>query len=98
MRKVRAMKRVLLDIIQNKSLTENVFEMKLQGDVSDITAPGQFVNILLDGLFLRRPISVCNLEKDVLTIIYKVVGKGTEQMSRMHSGKLDVLSGLGQWL
>ena len=70
--------------------------MKLAGDVSDITAPGQFVNIKLDGLFLRRPISVCDSEDGVLTLIYKVVGKGTEAMSKMGIGeKLDVLSGLG---
>ena len=70
--------------------------MKLAGDVSDITAPGQFVNIKLDGLFLRRPISVCDSEDGILTLIYKVVGKGTEAMSKMGIGeKLDVLSGLG---
>jgi dihydroorotate dehydrogenase electron transfer subunit len=69
--------------------------MRLRGDTSAITAPGQFVNILLDGLFLRRPISVCDCEGDVLTLVYKVVGKGTEQMSRMKEGTLDVLTGLG---
>ena len=90
------MKKVLLTVIHNQALTDSVYEMKLQGDVSDITAPGQFVNILLDGLYLRRPISVCNCEGDVLTIVYKVVGKGTEQLCRMKEGKvLDVLTGLG---
>ena len=69
--------------------------MRLSGDTSNITAPGQFVNIKLDGLYLRRPISVCDCEDGVLTIIYKVVGKGTEQMSKMREGALDVLSGLG---
>ena len=70
--------------------------MTLSGDTSDITAPGQFVNIKLDGLFLRRPISVCDCTDGELTIIYKVVGKGTEQMSKMADGDvLDVLSGLG---
>ena len=69
--------------------------MTLSGDVSDIVAPGQFVNILLDGRFLRRPISVCNVEGDRLTIIYKVVGKGTEQMSQTKTGQLDILTGLG---
>ncbi|MBQ8398363.1 MAG: dihydroorotate dehydrogenase electron transfer subunit [Clostridia bacterium] len=70
--------------------------MKLQGDVSDITACGQFVNIQLAGLYLRRPISVCNCEGDVLTIVYKVVGKGTEQMKDLPLGTvLDVLTGLG---
>ncbi|MBQ9048354.1 MAG: dihydroorotate dehydrogenase electron transfer subunit [Solobacterium sp.] len=69
--------------------------MKLQGDVSAVTAPGQFINIRLDGLYLRRPISVCDVQDDVLTIIYKAVGKGTEQMRHMQEGCLDVLIGLG---
>ena len=89
------MKQVFLDIIENTPLTKNVYKMKLFGDTSAITASGQFVNILLDGLYLRRPISVCDVEDKVLTIIYKVVGKGTEQMSKMTDGKLDVLCGLG---
>ena len=82
-------------IIDNIALTDNVYKMTLQGDVSAITAPGQFVNIKLDGLFLRRPISVCDVADDCLTIIYKAVGKGTVQMSQMKEGTLDVLSGLG---
>ena len=89
------MRESIFKIIDNTPLTETVYKMKLQGDVSDITSSGQFVNIKLDGLFLRRPISVCDCEGDTLTIIYKVVGKGTEQMSKMQSGALDVLSGLG---
>ncbi len=90
------MKKVFLTVIENKALTDSVYEMKLQGDVSDITACGQFVNILIEGLYLRRPISVCDCEGDVLTIVYKVVGKGTEQMSGMKEGTvLDVLTGLG---
>ena len=89
------MQQVLLKIIENKPLTENVYKMTLSGDVSDIVAPGQFVNIKLDGLYLRRPISVCDCEGDLLTIIYKVVGKGTEMMSKMSEGTLDVLTGLG---
>ena len=89
------MKQGLFEIIENTPLTENVYKMRLCGDTSDITAPGQFINIKLDGLFLRRPISVCDLEGDVVTIIYKVVGKGTEQMSKMQCGTLDVLTGLG---
>ena len=89
------MKQGLFEIIENSALTESVYKMVLRGDVSDITAPGQFVNIKLDGLYLRRPISVCDLTEDTLTIIYKVVGKGTKQMSQMHSGTLDILTGLG---
>lgn len=82
-------------IIDNIALTDNVYKMTLRGDVSAITAPGQFVNIKLDGLFLRRPISVCDMEGDCLTIIYKAVGKGTAQMAQMKEGTLDVLTGLG---
>ena len=89
------MKQVFLDIIENVPLTKNVYKMKLFGDTSAITASGQFINILLDGLYLRRPISVCDADEKVVTIIYKVVGKGTEQMSKMKEGKLDVLVGLG---
>ncbi len=89
------MKQGFFEIIENTALTDTVFRMRLRGDTSAITAPGQFVNIQLDGLFLRRPISVCHCEGDVLTLVYKVVGKGTEQMSKMKAGTLDVLTGLG---
>lgn len=90
------MKQSVFKIIENTQLTATVFKMKLQGDVSEITSPGQFVNIKLHGLFLRRPISVCDSENGILTLIYKVVGKGTEQMSEMTEGEeLDVLTGLG---
>ena len=90
------MKQGIFEITENVALTQSVYKMVLRGDVSAITAPGQFVNIRLDGLYLRRPISVCDLQEDCVTIIYKVVGKGTEQMSRMQIGEtLDVLTGLG---
>ncbi len=89
------MKQGLFEIVENTALTETVFRMRLKGDTSAITAPGQFVNIRLDGLFLRRPISVCDVQGDILTILYKVVGKGTQAMSRMNSGSLDILTGLG---
>ena len=89
------MKQGIFEIVENISLTENVFKMTLQGDVSAITAPGQFVNIQLDGLYLRRPISVCDLGDNSLTIIFKAVGKGTKLMSTMKVGKLDILTGLG---
>ena len=89
------MKQSFFEIISNKALTENVYQMVLRGDTSAITASGQFVNIQLDGMFLRRPISVCDWDCETLTIVYKVVGKGTEAMSRMTSGKLDILTGLG---
>ena len=90
------MKQGLFTIIENKQLTDSVWQMRLAGDTSAITAPGQFVNILLEGKFLRRPISVCDCEDDVLTLVYKVVGGGTEQMSQMERGQeLDILTGLG---
>ena len=89
------MKQGYFEIIENVALTPLVYRMRLRGDTSDITASGQFVNIKLDGFFLRRPISVCDVEGDVLTIVYKVVGKGTEAMAKMTKGVLDVLTGLG---
>ena len=89
------MKQSVFEVLSNRPLTESVYEMRLRGDTSAITAPGQFVNIRLDGLYLRRPISVCDRTEDELTLVYKVVGKGTEQMSRMQSGALDLLTGLG---
>ena len=90
------MKQGFFEIIENTALTASVYRMRLAGDTSDITASGQFVNIALAGKFLRRPISVCDVEDGVLTIVYKVVGKGTEQMAGMRVGeKLDILTGLG---
>ena len=90
------MKQGKFQIHSNTALTGNVYKMVLAGDTSAITAPGQFVNIQLAGKFLRRPISVCDWDEGSLTIIYKVVGRGTEQMSAMASGEwLDLLTGLG---
>ena len=90
------MKQGIFKIAENSALTSNVFKMKLMGDVSDITCSGQFINIKLDGLYLRRPISVFDRDDKSVTIIYKVVGHGTEQMSKMQVGEeLDVLTGLG---
>lgn len=89
------MKQGLFEITQNKPIAENVMQMCLKGDTSAITGPGQFINIKLEGRFLRRPISVCDVNGDEITIIYKIVGTGTEQMSCMEKGKLDVLTGLG---
>ena len=88
------MKQLLFTIKENVALTDSVYKMTLSGDTTDIKC-GQFVNIKLDGLYLRRPISVCDCEDGVLTLVYKVVGKGTEQMSRMKDGTLDILTGLG---
>jgi len=90
------MKQVLLKVEKTESLCENVFKTVFKGDVSDIRAPGQFVNVRLDGLYLRRPISVCDLGEDELTLVYKVVGKGTQKLSESKKGdEFDVLTGLG---
>ena len=90
------MKQSIFEIWENTALTKDVFKMVLSGDTSAITASGQFVNIQLEGLYLRRPISICDWDEKTLTIVYKVVGKGTEAMSKMAPGvKLDVLTGLG---
>ena len=89
------MERVVFKIKDNKKIAKNVFEVKLEGNTDAITKSGQFVNIQLDGLYLRRPISVCDYSKNSLTLVYKVVGKGTEQLSQMEKGDLDVLVGLG---
>ncbi len=89
------MQKSVFQIVSNTALTENVYKMVLKGDNSHITAPGQFVNIALEGLYLRRPISVCDVQGDTLTIIYKAVGKGTRQMAEMTGGQLELLSGLG---
>lgn len=90
------MKRGMFTVSANQQLAPATFRMTLTGDTSAITAPGQFVNIALTSKFLRRPISVCDWGEGSLTIIYKVVGQGTEQMSRMVPGEtLDLLTGLG---
>ena len=90
------MKQSIFKITSNEKIARDIFKMTLAGDTSAITAPGQFVNIKLDGLFLRRPISVCDCVGENLTLIYKTVGHGTEQMSRMAAGdELDLLTGLG---
>ena len=89
------MKQSIFKITGNEALTESVYKMTLSGDTSSIISPGQFVNLKLDGLYLRRPISVCDSEEGKLTLVYKVVGKGTEKMAQMKEGELDILTGLG---
>ncbi len=89
------MKQTIFKIKTQKQLTSNVYEMTLLGDTEGI-ACGQFVNIKLDGFFLRRPISVCDCTEGELKIIYKVVGTGTEYMAGLSAGaELDILTGLG---
>ena len=90
------MKDCVFYVKSNKKIAKNVFEAVLSGDTGEIKNPGQFVNVKLEGLFLRRPISVCDVKDGKLTLIYKTVGKGTEQMSEMKKGDtIDVLTGLG---
>ncbi len=90
------MKDVKLTLKSQTEIAEDTFEAVLEGDVSDISAPGQFINIKLDGHFLRRPISVCDLGENTVTIIYKVVGAGTRKMSEAQIGtKWQTLTGLG---
>jgi len=90
------MNQTILEVLSNENIAKSVYKMILCGDMAEIKRPGQFVNIKLDGLYLRRPISVCDVNGQNLTIIYKVVGEGTEMMSKMTGGeKLDTLMGLG---
>ena len=90
------MKQVFYKITANERIARDVWRMELEGDTSALTAPGQFINIKIEGEFLRRPISVCDWNEKGLTILYKVVGRGTERMSEMQVGEaLDTLSGLG---
>ncbi len=90
------MKQQILTITENTPVTAAVYRMRLEGVDLEEQKPGGFVNIRLEGLFLRRPISVYDSAPGSLTILYKVIGKGTEQMAGMKAGEtLDVLTGLG---
>lgn len=90
------MRESIFTVLSNTALTDSVYKMVLSGDTSAITASGQFVNIQLAGHFLRRPISVCDYDEKTLTIVYKIVGKGTQEMANLTAGaKLDILTGLG---
>lgn len=90
------MKQGIYTVESNEIICKDTLKMVISGDTSGITSPGQFVNIALDGKYLRRPISVCDVSEKDITLIYKVVGRGTLQMSEMQKGrKLDVITGLG---
>ncbi len=90
------MEQVFYEIKENERIADAIYRMRLSGDTTALTAPGQFVNLKIDGFYLRRPISVCDYDENGLTLIYKVVGHGTEVMSKMRPGeRLDTLSGLG---
>jgi len=89
------MKQLIFEIIENRPLREDVMRLRLRGDCSAIERAGQFVNIKIEGQFLRRPLSVCDVEGDVLTVCYQTKGRGTEKLAAMESGSLDLLTGLG---
>ena len=90
------MKDTKFTLVENKCIAKNTYLWVLEGDISHITAPGQFVNIKLDGFYLRRPISVCDAEDGRLTIIFKAVGEGTEKMATARVGEeYLILTGLG---
>lgn len=90
------MKNNICTILSNKQLVPGMWEMKLEGDASEISAPGQFINIRLENCYLRRPISICDWKEDQITIIYKTVGKGTRIMAELRPGKeLELLCPLG---
>ncbi len=90
------MKQGIYKVLKNEQLTESVYRMILEGDTSDFVRPGQFVNLTVEGCYLRRPISVYDWDENTVTIIYKVVGEGTEKMSQWSEGyECDVLTGLG---
>ncbi len=90
------MKQGIYKVLKNEQLTESVYRMILEGDTSDFVRPGQFVNLTVEGCYLRRPISVYDWNENTVTIIYKVVGEGTEKMSQWAEGyECDVLTGLG---
>lgn len=90
------MKQGIYKITENVEIAKSIFKMIVVGDTSEVKKPGQFINIKIDNLFLRRPISVCDYDEKSITIIYKVVGEGTEKMSSLKRGELlDILTGLG---
>ncbi len=90
------MRKVFLSVLENEKVAKDTYVMRLVGDAGDTLYPGQFINLALDGFYLRRPFAVCDYDNKVLTIIYKTVGKGTLQMSRLGKGvMMDALTGLG---
>ena len=90
------MKQGIYKVVSNEALTETVFRMVIKGDTSALTRPGQFINFTVEGCYLRRPISVCDWDDNTITVIYKVVGEGTEKMVAWKEGdSCDVLTGLG---
>jgi dihydroorotate dehydrogenase electron transfer subunit len=90
------MKKGEFTLLENRSAAEDIYLIRLEGDTSAITAPGQFVNIEIPGFFLRRPFSVCDWEDGNLTVVYRTVGKGTDALRSLGPGaRFDILTGLG---
>ena len=90
------MKDSVFTVFTNVLIAKDTYEMVLEGDAADCMRPGSFVNVHLESLYLRRPISVCCADEKTLTLVYKVVGKGTEIMAKMEKGqKVNVLTDLG---
>ncbi len=90
------MKQSVFTVTENLPLTPSVYRMRLRGSTEEIRVPGQFVNLEIPGFYLRRPISVCDVDEGLLTLVYKTVGRGTEYLSALRPGSaLDVLTGLG---
>ena len=90
------MKQSVFRLVSNRPLTDDVFELRLAGDASAFTRPGQFAELSVDGLFLRRPISVCDWTPDSLVLLVKAVGVGTNALRQLEKGaSLDILTGLG---
>ena len=95
-KRVNTLDQQFCTVLENKPLTALVWQLKLQADTKSVTAPGQFVNLKLEGLYLRRPISICDWDESSLMLIYKVVGEGTQQMTTLKPGDtVDTLVGLG---
>ena len=89
-------KQAVFTVIENISIAKDIMRLTLKGNTEFFTTPGQFINILIDGFYLRRPISVCDLNQDTLTVIYKTVGQGTRALAKYEAGReLDILCGLG---
>ena len=82
-------------ITENLPLARDIMSLRLGGDTGAIVRPGQFVNIQVEGCFLRRPLSVCDWDKNSLTLVYRIAGRGTELLAKMKNGSLDLLTGLG---
>ena len=90
------MKQGIFEVLSNETLLPGLHRLRLRGDCSAVQRPGQFVNVQLDGLFLRRPFSVCGVQGDTLTVVVRCVGRGTERICALRPGDtLDLLTGLG---